>query len=210
MRTSRTLRETGNVPARTTEVGVFFQDDFRLRQNLTLNLGIRYKYTGAPFGYFSNAKPDINNWAPRFGFAWTPQASGGFLGRLLGQNRTVIRGGYAISYDQVFQNILLNNSRNFPCGVTVAIGPISGQKLYDTANRPAPRTPEDFISRGGNPKLLPVRLCSPNKRIAQPYGQQFSLGFEKQLSGDYAFRVFYVGSRALSDKPSGRSHHQSG
>ncbi|MBI3950648.1 MAG: TonB-dependent receptor, partial [Acidobacteria bacterium] len=187
----------GYVPARTTEVGAFFQDDFRVRPNFTLNLGVRYEYTGAPFGYFSNAKPDINNWAPRFGFAWSPRFGDGWLGRLLGNDRTVIRGGYAISYDQVFQNILLNNSRNFPRGVTVAISPITGQRLFDPANRPAPPTPQDFVARGGNPNLLPVRFYSPNKRISQPYGQQFSLGIERQFYGDYVFKLYYVGSRGV-------------
>lgn len=186
----------GYVPARTTEVGAFFQDDFRVRPNFTLNLGVRYEYTSAPFGYFSNAKADINNWAPRFGFAWSPRGDG-WLGRLFGTDRTVIRGGYAISYDQVFQNILLNNSRNFPRGVTVSISPITGQRLFNPANRPAPPTPQDFVARGGNPNTLPVRLYSPNKRIAQPYGQQFSLGVERQFYGDYVFKLYYVGSRGV-------------
>ncbi|HYP28942.1 MAG TPA: TonB-dependent receptor [Blastocatellia bacterium] len=185
------------VPARTTEFSGFFQDDWRATQNLTLNLGLRYEYTGAPFGYFSNAKPDINNWAPRFGFAWSPRADGGILGRLVGGDRMVIRGGYSIAYDQVFQNILLNNARNFPRGVTVALTNITGGRLFDPANRPAPPTPEDFLARGGNPDLLPVRLYSPNKRISQPYGQQFSLGIERQFLRDYVFKIYYVGSRGV-------------
>ena len=187
----------GYVPARTTEFSTFFQDDFRWTSNLTLNLGLRYEYTGAPFGYFSNAKPDINNLAPRFGFAYNPRAEGGWLGWLTGGDKLVIRGGYAISYDQVFQNILLNNSRNFPRGVNVALNNITGQRLYNPANRPAAPTPQDFVARGGNPELLPVRLYSPNKRITQPYGQQFSLGIERQFMGDYKLSVFYIGSRGL-------------
>jgi len=77
-------------------------------------MGVRYEYTSAPFGFYSNAKADTNNWAPRFGFAWSPRPTGGFWQQLLGSDRFVVRGGYAISYDQVFQNILLNNSRNYP------------------------------------------------------------------------------------------------
>ncbi len=187
----------GFVPARTTELGVFIQDDFRIMPDLTLNLGVRYEYTSAPFGFFSNAEADTNNWAPRLGFAWRPTFDGGFLQTLFG-NRTVFRGGYAISYDQVFQNILLNNARNFPRGVTVAIGPISGQRLYEVNNRPAPPTPDDFVKGGGNVNLLPIRLYSPDKRIEQPYGQQFSLGFERQFQTDYIVRVYYVGSRGIN------------
>ncbi|MEW6733049.1 MAG: carboxypeptidase regulatory-like domain-containing protein [Acidobacteriota bacterium] len=188
----------GLVPSRTTELSTFFQDTFRAYPSLTLNLAFRYEYTGAPFGYFSNAKPDINNVAPRFGFAWNPRADNGFLEKLLGTNRTVIRGGYAISYDQVFQNILLNVARNFPRGVNIALGGISGQRIFDTANRPAPPSPQDFVNLGGNPNLLPIRLYSPNKRIGQPYAQQFSLGIEREFLNDYVFKVYYVGTRGLS------------
>ncbi len=185
---------TGLTPARTTEFAGFFGDDLRATSTLTLNLGIRYEYTGAPFGYFSNAKPDINNWAPRFGFAWSPRRADGFLGRITGGGKLAIRGGYAISYDQVFQNILLNNARNYPRGVTVTLSGLTGRKLWDSQNFPSPPKPEDYK---GDPNLLPVRLFSPDKRIGQPYGQQFSFGFERQFLGDYAFRLFYVGSRGV-------------
>jgi len=188
---------TGLTPARTSEGAVFFGDDWRVSQSLTLNLGIRWEYTGAPFGYFSDAKPDLNNFAPRFGFALAPRISEGLLGKITGNGKLAIRGGYAISYDQVFQNILLNNSRNFPRGVTVTLDNISGRRLYDPKNFPTPPTPDDYVKQGRDPKLLPVRLFSPNKRIAQPYGQQFSLGVERQIFGNYALKVFYVGSRGL-------------
>ena len=185
---------TGLTPARTTEFAGFLGDDWRATSTLTLNLGIRYEYTGAPFGYFSNAKPDINNWAPRFGFAWSPRGADGLWGKITGNGKLAIRGGYAISYDQVFQNILLNNARNYPRGVTVTLSGLTGMKLWDPKNFPSPPKPEDYK---GDPNLLPVRLFSPNKRISQPYGQQFSLGFERQFREDYAFRMFYVGTRGV-------------
>lgn len=186
---------TGLVPARVNELGVFVQDDFRITPELTLNLGLRYEYVSAPFGYFSNAEADINNFAPRVGFAWNPRVSGdGFIATMLGGDKTVIRGGYGISYDQIFLNILLNTSRNFPRGVNIALGNITGQRLYIPANRPAPPTPQQFT---GDPNLLPVRLYSPNKRVALPYQQSFNLGFERQLFSDYVLKVFYIGSRGL-------------
>ncbi len=186
---------TGNVPAKTHEFSGFFGDDWRVKPSLTLNLGIRYEYTSAPFGFFSNAQPDINNWAPRAGFAWAPKHSDGFMGKLAGGGKLAVRGGYAISYDQVFQNVLLNNARNYPRGVTVTLSNINGSRLWDPASRPAPPDPEDYT---GDPKLLPVRLYSPNKRIAQPYGQQYSLGIERQFATNYVFKLFYVGSRGIN------------
>lgn len=181
---------TGSVPAKTHEFQGFFGDDWRVTSALTLNLGIRYEYTSAPFGFFSNAKADVNNWSPRFGFAWSPKGNN----FAFGGGKFVLRGGYAISYDQVFQNILLNNSRNYPRGVTVTLANLTGQRLWDPRNFPAPPQPSDFT---GDPKLLPYRFFSPGKRLSQPYSQQFSLGIERQLRGDYVVKLFYVGTRGL-------------
>ncbi len=186
------------VPSRLTELGAFFQDDLRLTPNLTLNLGVRYEYTGTPFNYFSNAKPDINNWGPRFGFAWNPKTDRtGFWGWLTGGDKLVIRGGYSLTYDQIFQNVLLNTSRNYPRGVQVALGPISGQRLFLRSNWPSPPTPQDFVRLGGNPDLLPYRYFSLNKRVSQPYTNQYSLTLQRQFFNDYVLSIGYVGTRAL-------------
>jgi Carboxypeptidase regulatory-like domain/TonB dependent receptor len=75
----------------------FAQDQFRLRTNLTFNLGVRYdrergfhKITGVP--------DDGNNFQPRLGFVWDPWNDG----------RTALRGGYGHYVDQSFLNIQLN------------------------------------------------------------------------------------------------------
>jgi hypothetical protein len=188
---------TGLTPADTHEWQFFLGDDWRATSSLTFNLGIRYEYTTAPFGFFSNAKPDINNWAPRFGFAYNPKADSGLMGWLTGNGKMVVRGGYGISYDQVFQNILLNVARNYPRGVTLTVANQTGQRLFDptSALRTAVRGPEQFT---GNTLTLPYRLFSPNQRINQPYGQQFNFGIERQFLGNHAVKVFYVGTRGIS------------
>lgn len=92
-------------------VGAYFQDDWRLTTNLTLNLGVRWEYFGRPVDRYdriasfdlvtgrqlfpgkdgvprSLADQDYNNWGPRVGFAW----------RAFGRDRVSIRGGYGIFY----------------------------------------------------------------------------------------------------------------
>lgn len=170
---------TGQTKAITYEHSFFAQDDWRVRPDLTLNLGLRYEYVTAPFGFFSDASPDINNFGPRVGFAYNPS---NFL-----DGRFVLRAGFGISYDQVFQNILLNNSRNFPRGVNVAFTNITGQRPF--LNLPAPPDPEDFT---GNPLTLPVRLFSPDERIRQPMSYQGTVGVQFQLGNDYVFKADYI------------------
>jgi outer membrane receptor protein involved in Fe transport len=172
----------GLVPAHTYETGVFAQDDWRVNQDLTLNLGLRYEYVTTPFGFFSNAKSDMNNFGPAVGGAWNPK---GFR-----NGRFVLRGGYRISYDQVFQNVLLNVARNFPRAVNVSNNMLTGTQPY-IALPPTPQ-PQDFK---GDPNMLPLRLYSPNKRIDQPMSQQFTLGVQYQLANDYVVKIDYVGTR---------------
>ncbi|MBI1762058.1 MAG: TonB-dependent receptor [Acidobacteria bacterium] len=176
---------TGSVPARTYETGVFAQDDWRVNADLTLNLGLRYEYVTTPFGFFSKAKSDLNNFGPRVGMAWNPKRF--FDGRF------VLRSGFALSYDQVFQNILLNVARNYPRGVNVTTGPVNGARPYD--GLPAAPAPEEYVRRGGDPNLLALRLFSPNKRIAQPMSRQWTLGVQYQLGRDYVVKLDYIGTQ---------------
>src|SRR5439155_16667499 len=84
------------------EYGLFVQDEWRVMQTLTLNLGLRYDRQAMAqpsvlnpdaqlqaAGYFTNRiKVDDDNFGPRLGFAWTP----------FNDNRTVVRGGFGIFY----------------------------------------------------------------------------------------------------------------
>jgi hypothetical protein len=140
----------------------FIQDDFKLRPNLTLNLGLRYEYTGQPINalhditvaretgskpFFDTSLPldirtvpkipaDKNNWAPRVGFAWSPKYEHGFMHTLVGSDATVIRGGFAIAYDPAFYNILLNVQNVAPYSAAIAL--TTANALSSTATSPLP------------------------------------------------------------------------
>lgn len=121
----------------------YFQDDWRVKDNLTLNLGVRYEYTGQPINElskisveresdpsralfrqdiplenrtFPEIEADKNNWAPRLGFAWRPRMGDNMFGRMLfgEQDKTVISGGYSIAYDPAFYNLLSNIATSAP------------------------------------------------------------------------------------------------
>ena len=188
---------TPDFTAITNELGAFIQDDFRVKPNFIVNLGLRYEYDSAPFGYWSNAKPDINNFGPRVGFAWSPHPKGGLLEKITGTGKTSVRSGFAMAYDQVFQNVLLNCFRNYPRGVNYSYGPYDGKGLFLQANQPAVPAPEQYAQQGYNVDALDYRNYSTNARVAQPYTLQYTFGVERQLFNNYAVKVYYIATRGV-------------
>ncbi|HKR61908.1 MAG TPA: TonB-dependent receptor [Pyrinomonadaceae bacterium] len=119
---------------RSGDYAAFVQDDWKVRPNLTLNIGLRYEYFSPltekegrlPVLRFGSQglrnshieiadqffEPDRNNFGPRFGFAYSPDF-GESLGGLFKNNRAVIRGGAGIQYNRI-PNVLFANSRGNP------------------------------------------------------------------------------------------------
>jgi hypothetical protein len=79
------------------DIGLFVQDDWRVRPNLTLNFGLRYERQTNVAAYF--------DFAPRAGFAWAPAA---LKGKLV---RTVLRGGAGIFYSRFSESLTLQARR---------------------------------------------------------------------------------------------------
>jgi len=205
----------------------FLQDDWKVRDNLTLNLGIRYEYTGQPIndlrdlqlaresnpttGFWLPALPleqrvlplvpaDKNNFAPRFGFAWSPKFEHGFMNRLVGNDATVIRGGYAIAYDPAFYNILLNVANSAP---QVLLANVTGATA---AGLGIPSTSgADIRNKAATSGLLPKGLLNPaflsqsgvSADFHSPYSQQWSLGLQRQIGRNHVFEARYVANRGI-------------
>lgn len=212
----------------------FLQDDFKLRPNLTLNLGVRYEYTGQPINQLHDitlaresgspkaifdpslplsvrtvpfVAPDKNNWAPRVGFAWSPKFESGFMHKLVGEDATVIRGGFAIAYDPAFYNILLNLQNVAPYSAALQLSSANALASTTTSPLPLPANPTAINNQaiasasGVLPlgKLNPIYLAQTqvSSDFHSPYSEQFSFGIQRQLNRSNVFEVSYVGTQGV-------------
>jgi hypothetical protein len=192
----------------------YFGDDWKVTNHLTLNLGLTYSYYGQPANLFHNNDvaqqtgsqpfwltslpssvtefPSIpapkNSWGPSVGFAYAV----GNGGRLLGDNKTVLRGGYRLAYDPPVYNIYINISSAAPQVLAQTI--IPGAALPAAPFGPAVRSelassltlgtfdPRSFDQSSVTPNFGPDRVHS------------WSFGIQRELGPHAAAEVRYVGN----------------
>jgi hypothetical protein len=181
----------------------FFQDSWKVKPSFTFTLGLRYENYGAPannlkypaFAGFDPAKffepnkvnPDNNNFGPSFGFAWSPSAQSGLLGRLFGDRKTVWRGGFQVSYDAYFDNMLADIQADAPNSVaTTFISPFTGRGAANFFST-LPTAPRPVTLYDQQTSVL-----DPN--IRNPYTERWSFGFQRQLPQRMILDLSYVGS----------------
>ncbi len=200
------------------DVALYFQDDWRVKDNLTLNLGLRWEFyqqasnllhdlsvkqqtgpnpfwdTSLPLSQTSVARVPNNyhNFGPVLGFAWTPR----FLPGLLGQDRTVIRGGFRIAYDFAYYNLATNvaGSAPFTNLATVNAG-LPNIATLNGGNIAAALFP--LLPQNENPGFATELQLPTNFR--NPYSQQWNLGIQRQIGSKIAAEVRYVGNHTLDN-----------
>lgn len=183
----------------------FFQDTWKTRPNLTLTLGLRYENFGQPannafkfpaFAGFDPAQflvpnkvnPDNNNFGPIVGFAYTPDFKSGLGRRLFGDRKSVIRGGYQVTYDTFFNNLLSNIAADSPNNTsTTTTAPNTGRGSANFFPGAIPSTP-----RAPSPLDSQTSVFNPN--IRNPYTQRWSLGIQRELPFKLVIDASYVGS----------------
>lgn len=181
----------------------FINDTWRVKENLTLNLGLRYENYGTPFnairfpafGGFDQPvetvvrqQRDNNNFAPRFSFAYQPR----FFKGLFGENKTVIRGGFAANYDFFFNNILSNTAATVPNSFGVTNFGVS--LPADTDPRGLAKFGVDSLPTTGSPDPLATINTIPSN-LVNPQTYVYNFGVQRELPFNLIADVAYVGSR---------------
>jgi hypothetical protein len=162
---------------------------------------------------------DLNNWAPRFGFAWSPSVKeGSFLHSLFGEQQMVIRGGFGVFYGAIVGDTALQQltapgyqgtNAFFPeVGGTLAnpFGP-DPFPLFGVPDLLQPTIPNPFVNAGAEQvgvsqvtrNTTGVRITNTSRAIdpfiRTPYTYQYNLTFERSFLTNYVATVGYVGNR---------------
>lgn len=188
------------------DIFFFWQDEWKVKPNFTLTYGMRYETPGnsvaslipmndqivAAAGgdpaYKLSPVPqrDTNNFQPRFGFNWNPHtAADGFIGRLTGGDRLVVRGGYVRTNDYQFININLNIASAFPFVAAITLPSTNSFASIATAQ----------VS-GLNPLQLTRTIVGGDFR--SPYADQFSFEVQRELSQNLVMRVAWVATKGTA------------
>jgi hypothetical protein len=187
---------------RETLLGGYIQDDWRLRPNFTLNIGLRYEMTtiptevngkqaslktmtdstitvGAP--YFNN-NPTSRNFEPRLGFAWDPFHSG----------KTSLRGGFGM-FDvlPLPYEFLIISSASAPVGQNLNFGGLQPGDFPTKAYNKAIAVCSTSVS------LVCYRTAFIDPHPKRSYVMQWNLNIQREIAPQTSLTVAYVGSRGV-------------
>ncbi|PYU30873.1 MAG: hypothetical protein DMG28_17425 [Acidobacteria bacterium] len=199
----------------------FIQDDLKVTSRLTLNLGLRYEYSGIPRDenlqagnaiaddpakglFFRSPKPDTNNFAPRFGFAYDPTGSG----------KWAIRGGAGLAFDVTPTNFA---QLQLPPQVQSEQNPVvtcalAGAPAWCTSGPVDPKTGKrtmgpGFLAGGG---LLQVNVPPTtqadaraatqglNLDVTAPKVFTWTLSVQHEIFKDTSVELRYLGTHSVS------------
>jgi len=206
--TAQADRYTGNLPGTDTDrhmrqsyVSMFVHDDFRVKNALTLSVGLRYEFVTTPHeldgkvaGLLSlddlesgpqgitPGAPLFDNpsmakgLAPRVGLAWTPNT------------RTTIRGGGGIFYQPLTVSFYRGTTfRLYPyfAGVDIRQPTVFGPGI------------QDVLASGVGSANVQKRSEFISYETDQPYNVQWYVNSQHQLAGKFVVEIGYMGSRGV-------------
>ena len=168
-------------------IGLYAQDDWSARRNLTINLGLRYEFfttpneldgreasmpnlqasNTTPAGPIFN-NPSFTNVAPRTGFAWD----------MTGDGKNALHGGAGLFFEPILSNVYRAYGNRTP-------------PYYNLINPANPTFPTPPTS--GTSSLLRLDLVDYNLR--NPYRVQYNVTYQRELAGKTIVTGGFVGSR---------------
>ena len=181
-------------------------DNFQVNRRLSLNFGVRYTFHGVlgdvdktitnfipGRGFVTPGKDvdrlhpnDLNNFAPRFGFAYQPFGSG----------KTVVRGGWGLYYDAPPLNFIVANTNPGNGGAAGVHANPGGPEPVFNINLTG--TPTQIVAGnlifGTAAPVPPFGAYGINQDFRMPYVQNYNLNIQQQLGNGTIFQTGYVAS----------------
>lgn len=200
------------------DAAVYFEDDWKILPNLTLNLGLRWEYfqqalnllhdltvaresnpatafwnTSLPLSAttFPAISQNYKNFEPNIGFAWSPNLS------ILGGRSMVIRGGYRLNFDPAFYNIFLNSATSAPVVNSGSISCTAAVNCFGQGALGSQVRAQNLglLPLGGNPNARNQTLVS--SPFENPYAQNYSLGIQESITPKIVAEARYVGNHSI-------------
>jgi hypothetical protein len=188
-------------PAGFLQNSIFANDDFRVRPNLTVNLGLRWEYVTTPVALryqalsalasvpggltFASPNSSPNDWSPRIGYAYSPGKGSVWS----------IRGGFSRSFDLPYSNLIADEA------------PPVFLNTQECGGGSCPGSQTGFLASGGLPSTPPcvgttvaaARGCvtTYTEGGKRPYGITWTQGIQRRLGKDYTVEVRYTGTKGV-------------
>ncbi len=213
-------------PFKEQDADLYLGDDWRIKDNLTINLGIRWEFTQQAFNTLANLTlqretnpataiwptvdpatglpiplslrtlPIIPNRYDHFAPSFGFAWTPHMFESVFGRDKTVIRGGYRMAYDPQFYNIFLNVGTASPF-VNLASFACPAPCPYGSTAADVFAGLNPFISTPINPGRRTQTQVSNN--FTNPYAEEWTLGVEREISGKISAEVRYVGTHTVHE-----------
>jgi len=183
---------------RINEYNVYAEDNWRVKPDLTLNLGVRYEYAGAPtekqdrldYGFGD----DTDNIEPRLGFAYAPDWSRGLLGKLAGgQGKFSIRGGFGLYDGRIFQSVFSQTGASLRTNPPNALSR-SFSTQPGILNLADPTLGFVFVP---GPQAARHSITIADSSLEMPRTRQWNVTVERELFFNSTLRISYTGTRGI-------------